>query len=113
MEIVEVMVVCWFDEKCNWMFYVFLLVQMNCEMDVFEVNKIMYINGMLIESVEIEWVLQYYFYFEYFYCGVVIFECEMNVGCVDCDQGNFQLFVNMWCQVCEWEWVILVLCQLV
>ncbi|MEC9250897.1 MAG: hypothetical protein VX501_09625 [Pseudomonadota bacterium] len=112
MEIVEAMVARWPDEKRNWTSYASLLAQTNRETDAFEANKIMYINGMLTESAEIERVAQYYSFFEYPYRGAVILEREMNAGRVDRDQGNLQLLANMWRQSREWERAIPVLRQL-
>ncbi|MDM7984783.1 MAG: tetratricopeptide repeat protein [Maricaulis sp.] len=112
MEIVEAMVARWPDEKRNWTSYASLLAQTNRETDAFEANKIMYINGMLTESAEIERVSQYYSYFEYPYRGAAILEREMNAGRVDRDQGNLQLLANMWRQAREWERAIPVLRQL-
>ena len=112
MSIVQEMVARWPTEKNNWRSYASLLAQVDREGDAFEANKIMYINGMLTESREIEALAQYYSYFEYPYRGAIILEREMNSGNVERSQRNLNLLANMWRQAREWERAIPVLRQL-
>lgn len=109
--IVEEMVSRWPQEKNYWSSYASLLAQTGREDDAFEANKIMYINGMLTESREIERVAQYYSFNEYPYRGASILEREMNAGRVERNQRNLNLLANMWRQAREWERAIPVLRQ--
>ena len=111
LEIVEAMVSRWPEDKNNWTSYASLLARVGREEDAFEVNKIMYINGMLTEGREIIRVAQYYSYYEYPYRGASILERELNAGRVERTQDNLNLLANMWRQSREWERAIPVLRQ--
>jgi tetratricopeptide (TPR) repeat protein len=105
------MVARWPTEKNNWRSYASLLAQVGREADAFEVNKVMYINGMLTESREIVALAQYYSFYEYPYRGATILERELNAGRVERTQNNLQLLSNMWRQAREWERALPVLRQ--
>lgn len=111
LELYEQMVVRWPTEKNNWRSYAATLARVGRERDAFEVNKIMYLNGMLTESREIVAVAQYYSFYEYPYRGAAILERELNAGRVERTQQNLQLLSNMWRQAREWERALPVLRQ--
>jgi tetratricopeptide (TPR) repeat protein len=111
--IITEMVGRWPTEKSNWRSYASLLAHEDIgrETDAFEVNKVMYLNGMLTESREIIALAQYYSFYEYPYRGAVILERELNAGRVERTQRNLQQLSNMWRQAREWERALPVLRQ--
>jgi tetratricopeptide (TPR) repeat protein len=111
LRLIEEMVGRWPQEKNNWTTYASLLAQLNREGDAFEVNKIMYVNGMLTESREIVRVAQYYSFYEYPFRGAIILERELNAGRVERTRENLNLLANMWRQSREFERAIPVLRQ--
>ena len=109
MRIIGEMAARWPTEKNIWTSYASLLAQNDREEDAFEVNKIMYINGMLTEGREIERLAQYYSFYDLPYRGASILEREMNAGRVERTQSNVELLANMWRQAREWDRAIPVL----
>ena len=93
----------WPGEAANWRSYASLLARTGCERDAFEINRIMYLNGMLESSDSIVRLAQYYSYYEYPYAGAGLLERELNAGRVDPTDDNFRLLANMWRQAREWE----------
>ncbi|WP_291842167.1 hypothetical protein [Maricaulis sp.] len=103
MALMELMVARWPDEKANWTSYAALLAQNGREADAFEVNRIMYLNGMLTSSEELVRLAQYYSYYDYPYGGAVMLERELNAGRVEASVSNLQLLANLWRHAREWE----------
>lgn len=93
----------WPGEKDNWTSYAALLAQTGREADAFEINRIMYVNGMLESSDELMRLAQYYSYYEYPYGGAQLLERELNAGRVDPTPANYQLLADLWRQAREWE----------
>lgn len=112
MRIIGEMAARWPSEKNIWTSYASLLAQNDREEEAFEVNKIMYINGMLTEGREIVRVAQYYSFYDVPYRGASILEREMNAGRVERNTDNVELLANMWRQAREWDRAIPVLRQL-
>lgn len=102
-ELMAQMVARWPDDKANWSSYASLLARSGREQDAFEVNRIMYLNGMLTTSAELVRLAQYYSYYEYPYGGAGMLEREMNAGRVDPTPENFQQLANLWRQAREWD----------
>jgi len=101
--LMEQMVSRWPTEKANWTSYAALLAQVGREPDAFEVNRIMYLNGMLNSSQELVRLAQYYSYYDYPYGGATMLERELNAGRVDAETANLQLLANLWRHAREWE----------
>jgi tetratricopeptide (TPR) repeat protein len=101
--LMEQMVTRWPAEKANWTSYASLLAQVGRETDAFEVNRIMYLNGMLNSSQELVRLAQYYSYYDYPYGGAVMLEREINAGRVEAETANMQLLANLWRHAREWE----------
>lgn len=93
----------WPAEKRLWSSYASLLARLERERDAFDVNTIMYLNGMLTESQELVRLAQYYSWFGYPYRGAVILEREINSGRVETDPDNFVLLANLWREAREWD----------
>ncbi|WP_417479705.1 hypothetical protein [Maricaulis maris] len=101
--LMEAMVTRWPTEKANWTSYASLLAQLGREADAFEVNRIMYLNGMLTSSAELVRLAQYYSWYDYPYGGAVMLERELNAGRVERSTANMQLLANLWRHAREWE----------
>lgn len=112
MRIIGEMAARWPAEKNIWTSYASLLAQNGREEEAFEVNKVMYINGMLTEGRELVRLAQYYSFYEVPYRGAIILEREMNAGRVERTTENVELLSNMWRQAREWDRAIPVLRQL-
>ena len=93
----------WPSRKSYWSSYAVLLARSDREREAFEVNRVMYLNGMLTESAEVVRLAQYYSFFGYPYRGASILERELNSGQVDPTPENFDLLSNTWRQAREWE----------
>ena len=103
LSLMEMMVARWPDEKPHWTSYAALLAQTGREGDAFEVNRIMYVNGMLNSSEELIRLAQYYSWYDYPYGGAVMLEREFNAGRVEGSIRNMQLLANLWRHAREWE----------
>lgn len=103
LSLLEAMVTRWPAEKANWTSYASLLAQLDREADAFEVNRIMYLNGMLTTSAELVRLAQYYSWYDYPYGGAVMLERELNAGRVEGSTANMQLLANLWRHAREWE----------
>ena len=101
--LMEVMVSRWPAEKSNWTSYASLLAQLNRESDAFEVNRIMYLNGMLDSSEELVRLAQYYSWYDYPWGGAVMLERELNAGRVEASTRNLKLLANLWRHAREWQ----------
>lgn len=101
--LIEDMVARWPAEKANWTSYASLLAQAGREADAFEVNRIMYLGGMLTSSAELVRLAQYYSWYDYPYGGAVMLERELNAGRVERSTANMQLLANLWRHAREWQ----------
>ncbi len=99
----------WPDDKKIWKAIASLKQQANKSREAFEVNKIMYLNGMLEKERELLALAQYYSYYEVPYRGASILEREMNAGRVTRAKKNLELLANMWRQAREYDRAIPVL----
>lgn len=102
-ELMGQMITRWPDEKSYWTSYASLLARSGREQDAFEVNRILYLNGMLETSTELVRLAQYYSYYEYPFGGAEIMEREFNAGRIDPTPENYQLLANLWRQAREWD----------
>ncbi len=99
----------WPDDKKIWRAIASLKQQANKSREAFEVNKIMYLNGMLSKERELLALAQYYSYYEVPFRGASILEREMNAGRVSKGKKNLELLANMWRQAREYDRAIPVL----
>jgi tetratricopeptide (TPR) repeat protein len=99
----------WPDDKKVWRSIASLKQQANKSREAFEVNKIMYLNGMLNKERELLALAQYYSYYEVPYRGASILEREMNAGRVSKTKKNLELLANMWRQAREYDRAIPIL----
>lgn len=97
------MVARWPDEKAYWTSYASLLARTGREADAFEVNRILYLNGMLTDSDELIRLARYYSYYEYPFGGASMLERELNAGRVEPEPEHFRLLADLWRQAREWE----------
>jgi tetratricopeptide (TPR) repeat protein len=103
LELIAEMVAQWPQEKRYWTSYASLLARAGREEEAFQVNVIMYLDGMLTSSAEIVRLAQYYSFYEYPFRGGAILERELNAGRVDPTPVNYALLANTWRQAREWE----------
>ncbi|MBR9824837.1 MAG: hypothetical protein GYB36_03430 [Alphaproteobacteria bacterium] len=97
------MVHAWPEEKRYWTTLASLLARTGREQEAFEVNAVMYLNGLLSESDEILRLVQYYAFYDYPYRGADILQRELNSGRVTGDPANFRLLASLWRQAREWD----------
>ncbi|VAV90579.1 TPR domain protein, putative component of TonB system [hydrothermal vent metagenome] len=109
--LLEQQVSIWPGDKQTWRSIASLKAQANKSKEAFEINKIMYLNGMLTSEQELLGLTQYYSFYEVPYRGAKILEREMNAGRVSKAQKNLQLLSDMWRQAREYEKAIPVLTQ--
>ncbi|WP_203293212.1 tetratricopeptide repeat protein [Maricaulis parjimensis] len=102
-ELMAQMIARWPDQKSYWTSYASLLARSGREQDAFEINRILYLNGMLDTSAELIRLAQYYSYYEYPYGGATMLERELNAGRVDPTPENYQALANLWRQAREWD----------
>ncbi len=109
--LLEQQVSIWPDDKKIWRSIASLKQQGNKSREAFEVNKIMYLNGMLDKENELLSLAQYYSYYEVPYRGASILEREMNGNRVQKTKKNLELLANMWRQAREYDRAIPILTQ--
>lgn len=107
--LLEQEVAIWPDDKKIWRGIASLKQQANKSREAFEINKLMYLNGMLNKPRELLALAQYYSYYEVPYRGASILEREMNAGRVPKTKKNLVLLANMWRQAREYGRAIPVL----
>lgn len=93
----------WPDEKRYWTSLTSLLAQSGREEEAFEVNAVMYLNGLLDESAEIVRLAQYYAFYDYPYRGGDILQRELNSGRVAPEAETYRLLASLWRQAREWD----------
>lgn len=108
-DIIRQMLNRWPDDKNLWNAWVSMLAQGGRNEEAFEVNKLMYLNGMLEEPGDIMRLLQYYSFYEVPFRGAQILEREMNAGRVPRSQKNVEFLIDMWRQAREYDEAIPVL----
>lgn len=69
----------------------------------FEVRKIMYLNGMLTSESEIQFVVDYYSFFDVPIRGAEILAQEMARGRIEQTQRNFEKLARLYRQAREWD----------
>ncbi|MGF1462115.1 MAG: tetratricopeptide repeat protein [Maricaulaceae bacterium] len=79
------------------------------EREAFEVNKLMYLNGMVQDERDIIRLIDYYSFFEVPYQGAVIMEREMNSGRIERNFKHLEKLANLWRQAREYDKAIPVL----
>lgn len=109
--LLEQQVSIWPDDKRVWKAIASLKQQGNKSREAFEVNKIMYLNGMLDKENELVALAQYYSFYEVPFRGASILEREMNANRVEKSKRNLELLANMWRQAREYDRAIPVLTQ--
>jgi len=102
-DIIRQMLNRWPEDKNLWNAWVSMLAEGGRGEEAFEVNKIMYVNGMLNTENDILRLVQYYSFYEVPYRGAQILEREINAGRVEQDQQNMELLINLWRQAREYD----------
>jgi tetratricopeptide (TPR) repeat protein len=91
------------QEKRYWLAIAQLHAAAGREQRSFEINKIMYLNGMLTTESEIMRVVDYYSYYEVPFRGARILEREMNAGRVERTQRNLEKLARLYRQANEFD----------
>jgi tetratricopeptide (TPR) repeat protein len=91
------------QERRYWLAIAQLHAAAGREQRSFEINKIMYLNGMLTTESEIMRVVDYYSYYEVPYRGARILEREMNAGRVERTQRNYEKLARLYRQSNEFD----------
>ena len=93
-------------DKSIWTSIAALYAQGGQESKAFEINKIMYINGMLEKETEIMRVIDYYSYYEVPFRGAEIMKREMNRGRVASNRKNFEKLARLYRQARQFDQAI-------
>ena len=99
----ERMVDLWPQEKRYWSSWAAMLARDGQERRAFEVNTIMYVEGMLTQSDELMRLAQYYSYYDYPYRAASIVERELNAGRIEQTPANYTALAQFWRGAREWE----------
>jgi tetratricopeptide (TPR) repeat protein len=99
----ERMVDLWPQEKRYWSSWAAMLARDGQERRAFEVNTIMYVEGMLTRSDELMRLAQYYSYYDYPYRAATIVERELNAGRIEQTPANYTALAQFWRGAREWE----------
>ena len=108
-DIVKQMIEIWPDDRSLWQQWISLLVQTGRDDDAFEVNLLMYKNGMIAPENEILKLAQYHSFYGMPYWGAKLLEAEMKSGRVAETQANLEVLSDYWRQAREYERAIPVL----
>ncbi|WP_040759207.1 tetratricopeptide repeat protein [Woodsholea maritima] len=90
-------------ERTGWQNLVALYARTGQEPLAFEVNKLMYLNGLTQDGRQVVNLVQYYSFYENPYRGASILEREMNAGTIENNRQNLELLANLWRQAQEWQ----------
>ncbi len=99
--ILREMVVLFPTDESIWLSIAALYAQNGETRKAFEINKIMYLNGMLDEEKEIMRIVDYYSFYEVPYNGARILEREMNRGRVARNFDNYEKLARLYRQARE------------
>lgn len=102
-QILQEMVALFPEDEKIWLSIAALYAEGGEEQKAFEINKIMYINGMLTEEKEIMRVVDYYSFLEVPYRGARILEREMNRGRVAKTRDNYEKLARFYRQAQEFD----------
>ena len=102
-ELLSEMVELFPQDKSVWLSIAALHAEAGREQKAFEINKIMYLNGMLTTESEIMRIVDYYSYYEVPYRGARILERELNAGRVERDQDNLEKLARLYRQSNEFD----------
>ncbi|MGD2133977.1 MAG: tetratricopeptide repeat protein [Maricaulaceae bacterium] len=102
-ELLTEMVALFPQERSVWASIAALHAQAGRERKAFEINKIMYLNGMMTREREIMQVVDYYSYYDVPYRGARILEAEINAGRVERDQENLEKLARLYRQANEFD----------
>lgn len=97
------MVELWPEEKRYWSSWAALLARDGQEVEAFNVNVIMYNNGLLTENDELVRLVQYYAYNGYPYRAGDILSRELNSGRVEETPEHLRMLAGFWRQAREWD----------
>ncbi|WP_300528174.1 hypothetical protein [Maricaulis sp.] len=103
LELIEQMVAQWPQEKQYWSSWATLLARMDRSREAFDVNAVMYTNGLLSEPAELIRLAEYYAYFDYPYRGAMILQREINAGRIEANPRHYRMLARLFRQAREWE----------
>lgn len=107
--IVMSMIERWPDDPELWTAWISLLVQSGDDEGAFEVNRMMYLRGLVTREADILKLVQYHGFFDIPYQGAKILENEMADGRVSETADTLKNLSNLWRQAREYEKAIPVL----
>jgi len=100
-ELLSEMVELFPEERAIWLSIAALHAEGGRLRKAFEINKIVYLNGMYTEEREIMRVIDYYSYYEVPFRGAVILEREMNRGRIARTRDNYEKLGRLYRQANE------------
>lgn len=105
-ELLQEMVQLFPQDRSIWLSIAALYAEAGREDRAFEINKIMYLNGMFDEEREIMRIVDYYSYYGVPYRAARILEREMNAGRVERSQRNYEKLARLYRQAREFDLAI-------
>lgn len=107
--LVKDMIERWPEDRSLWENWAALLSQAGKEQDAFEVNRLMYFQGLFTSEADILKLIQYHGYFDVPYEGAKLLEKEMAAGQVSETSANLKNLSNLWRQARAYDKAIPVL----
>ncbi len=108
-DVIRQMITRWPDDKTLWQSWASVLSAAGEERAAFDVNVLMYDEGLLTEEAELLRLVQYYGFYDIPYWGARLLEEEMAQGRVESSQENLEKLSNLWRQAREYDRAIPVL----
>jgi len=107
--LVQDMIEKWPDERALWESWASLLSQAGRDDDAFEVNRLMYKQGLMTSEKDILKLVQYHGYFDIPYWGAKILTTEIEAGRVQETPDTLKKLSDLWRQAREYDRAIPVL----
>ncbi len=108
-DIVKEMIAKWPDDKQLWDTWASMLANGGRERDAFEVNKMLYLSGVLREQQDLLKIVQYYSFYDMPYQAAQILEKEMNAGRIQQDADKLVQLSDLYRQAREYKKAIPIL----
>lgn len=108
-DIVKEMIGRWPDDKQLWDTWASMLANGGREQDAFEVNKMLYLSGVLNQESDLLKVVQYYSFYDMPFQAAQILETEMNAGRISQNSDRLVQLSDLYRQAREYKRAIPVL----
>ena len=108
-DVVKEMIGRWTNDRQLWNVWLSLLSEGGRETEAFEVNKMLYLGGLLTDEVEISKMVDYYAYFDQPFQAARILEKELNAGRISESARRLEELSDLYRQAREYKRAIPIL----